>query len=298
MAAANLYPFNSSFLDLGGHRCHVIDEGQGEPVLMVHGNPTWSFYFRRLILALRGSYRAVAPDHIGCGLSDKPDDAHYHYTLTQRVADLEAVVEELELGEAITLVLHDWGGMIGMAFAARHPSRIARLILLNTAAFHLPSGKRLPWQLRLARSPLLGALLVRGLNAFVAGAVRTAVRRGPLDAEIRAAYRAPYDSWRNRIAVHRFVQDIPLAPRDESYELVSQVAERLPSFTGIPSLICWGMQDFVFDESFLQTWRRYLPHAEVHRFVDAGHWVLEDAADEILLLVTRFLRANPLTEAG
>ena len=118
---------------------------------MVHGNPSWSFYYRNLVLALRDRYRCIVPDHIGCGLSDKPGDDRYDYTLSRRVDDLERLLEHLGITENITLVVHDWGGMIGMAYAVRHPERIKRLVILNTGAFHLPKSKPFPLGLRICR---------------------------------------------------------------------------------------------------------------------------------------------------
>src|SRR3954468_5018748 len=167
-----LYPFAGRWFEGKGLRLHYPDEGHGEPVVMLHGNPTWSFFYRDLVRALRGGYRCVVPDHIGCGLSDKPDDARYDYTLEQRVLDLEALLDHLGLGGGLTLVLHDWGGMIGMAYASRHPERVRRLVVLNTAAFRMPAGKRLPWSLWACRNTPAGPLLVRGLNAFSRAAVR------------------------------------------------------------------------------------------------------------------------------
>lgn len=297
VAVEPLYPFTGRYLDVGGSRCHYLDEGRGEPLVMLHGNPTWSFYYRNLVLGLRDAYRTIVPDHIGCGLSDKPDDAHYEYSLRQRVADLEMLLDHLELRNNLTLVLHDWGGMIGMAFAHRHPERIKRLVILNTAAFPLPPAKRLPSSLWWCRTPLLGPLLVRGLNAFSRGAVRYCVRK-PLPPDVRNGYLAPYDSWRNRIAVLRFVQDIPLTPGDRGFDLVREVADGLYRFASLPMLICWGERDFVFDRHFLDEWRRRFPAAETHVFADAGHYVLEDAGMEILPLVRDFLRRHPLTLEG
>ena len=260
---------------------------------MVHGNPTWSFYYRGLIGALKDSYRTIAPDHIGCGLSDKPDDRHYHFTLEQRVADLEALVDHLHLGDQITLVLHDWGGMIGMAYASRHPHKIKRLILGNTAAFFLPETKPLPLSLKLCRSGAVGPLLVRGLNAFSRGAAATSVKRRPLPAAVKAGYLAPYDTWANRRAVLRFVQDIPLHPKDAAYDLVAAVEASLPRFKDVPTLILWGAQDFVFDDHFLRSWIERMPQAEVHRFADAGHYIFEDAADDVLPIIRSFLDRHP-----
>jgi pimeloyl-ACP methyl ester carboxylesterase len=295
---APLYPFTSRFLSLeGGLRFHYLDEGQGDPVVMLHGNPTWSFFYRDLICGLRDRYRAIVPDHIGCGLSDKPDDRHYGYTLARRVDDLAALLDHLGLKEDLTLVLHDWGGAIGMAYASRHPERVRRLVVLNTAAFRMPAGKRLLWSLRLCRTPYLGPLLVRGLNAFSRGAVRFCCRR-PLPRAVRDGYLAPYDSWKNRIALLRFVQDIPLAPGDRAYDLLVQVESGLHRFAAVPMLLCWGLRDFVFDGCFLDEWKRRFPHAEVHACPEAGHFVLEDAGAEILPLVRDFFQRHPLRLAG
>jgi haloalkane dehalogenase len=286
------WSFPSRYLDLKGLRLHYVGEGRGEPVVMLHGNPTWSFYYRELVRGLCDRYRTVVPDHIGCGRSDKPGDDRYDYTLERRVLDLEALLDHLALRENLTLVLHDWGGMIGMTYAVRHPERVKRLVVLNTAGFLMPPGKRLPWSLWLCRNRFLGPLLVRGLGAFHRGAARFCVCR-PLAPVVRATYLAPYDSWAHRIAVLRFVQDIPLRPGDPSYALARATQDGLERFRDVPLLICWGEQDFVFDADFLAEWQRRFPRAEVHRFPDAGHYVLEDAGAAIVPLVRDFLHRHP-----
>ena len=288
-----LYPFESRFLEVkGGHRYHYLDEGKGQPVLFVHGNPTWSFYWRELVKDLRATHRCVAPDHVGCGLSDKPGDDAYEYTLERRVEDLSALVDHLRL-DKVTLVLHDWGGMIGLAWAAAHPERVSRLVLLNTSGFRLPATKPLPWQLKLVRNlPGFGALSVRGLNAFAGLAVHMAAMK-PLDPRVKAGLVAPYDSWRNRIATLRFVQDIPLAPGDRAWDAVMKVEEKLESLRDVPTFIGWGEKDFVFDGHFLDEWRRRLPGAQVKTFPEAGHYVLEDARDELVPLIRDFIAREP-----
>jgi len=289
-----LYPFQGRRFDRGGIALHYLDEGRGEPVVMVHGNPSWSFYYRKLVSALCSRYRVLAPDHIGCGLSDKPSDDEYPYSLERRVDDLEALLDHAGVASGATFVLHDWGGMIGLACAARRPERVARLVLLNTAGFRLPAGKRLPWELKLARSRVLGAFLVRSLNLFARGATRACVTRRKLPPDVRAGYLAPYSSFRDRIAVHRFVQDIPIGPSDPAFPVVEAVERSLERWRSVPVLLLWGARDFVFDDAFLAEWRRRLPSAETHRFQDAGHYVLEDAFDEILPLISSFLARHPL----
>jgi haloalkane dehalogenase len=289
-SAFSEYPFASRWLDLGGVRMHYLDEGppDGPPVLMLHGNPTWSFYYRRLVAALRDRFRVIVPDHVGMGLSDKPADRDYHYTLSQRVRDTEQLLQRVADSRPLTLVVHDWGGMIGLALAAKNPSRIARLVVFNSAAFRMLPGKRLPWQLRVFRARLVGPLLVQGANAFCRGALARCVAHAPLSADVRRGYLAPYDSWSHRRAVLRFVQDIPLSAGDPAYELVRETESRL-SGIACPTFIGWGMRDFVFDADYLAAWEARFPSAEVHRFADAGHYVLEDAAAELVPLVRRFL---------
>jgi len=290
-----LYPFDGRFFDRDGLRYHFLDEGprQAPPVLMVHGNPTWSFHYRTLVEALRDDHRVLVPDHIGCGLSDKPGDDRYVYTLRERIADLEAFVDHLDLDQPLTIVAHDWGGMIAMGWAVRHPERVARIVLMNTAAFHLPPGMRMPASLAFVRNTRLAAFLVLHLNLFSRGASWLApARRMPK--AVRDAYCAPYDSPEHRLATLRFVQDIPLAPGDAAYDAVSEVERGLPLFRDTPVLLLWGEQDFVFGPPVRELFERHWPRAESHRFERAGHYVLEDAADEIPPLVRDFLARHPL----
>ncbi len=291
-----LYPFEAHYLNLNGLRYHYLDEGAGDPVVMVHGNPTWSYYYRHAVVALSDYYRTIVPDHIGCGYSDKPDDSRYRYTLCQRVDDLESLLDHLALKENVTLVLHDWGGMIGMAYAIRHPERIKRLVLFNTAAFHLPKEKKLPLSLWLVRNTSAGAFSVRYFNAFSRGAAWIGCTRNRMSRDLRNAYCAPYNTPANRIATLRFVQDIPLNPGDPAYDLVSETQRALEEgqFQHLPTLICWGMKDFVFDHHFLNRWKTYLPQAEIHEFAESGHYVLEDTSDAIIPLMQQFLKKHPL----
>ena len=287
-----LYPFTGSYRIVNGNKLHVLDEGRGDAVLMLHGNPTWSYYFRDLVLGLRDQYRVIVPDHVGCGLSDKPDERSYEYTLRRRVDDLAALIEQADIQGRITLLMHDWGGMIGMAYAARFPHRIGRLVLLNTAAFHLPKAKKLPISLWLCRQTPLGELIIRDTGLFTSLLARWAVC-SPMEQKVREGYLLPYRAPQDRTALLRFVQDIPLQPGDPSYGLVSEVQAKLPEFRQTPTLILWGDRDFVFDHHFLHEWQKTLPAAEVHRFPNAGHYVLEDAGKEILPLIRDFLERHP-----
>ena len=293
-----LYPFESKFFQTRGMKMHYIDEGQGSPVVCVHGNPSWSFYYREVVKAFRETNRCIVPDHIGCGLSDKPGDDTYDFRYKSRVDDLEALLEELDVKKDITLVVHDWGGAIGLGYAVRHPERIKRIVLLNTAAFFKPEGKTMPWQLWLARNTPLGSLLVRGFNAFAYGATKNCVVRKPMAPLVQLAFRAPYNSWHNRIATLRFVQDIPLEPEDPSYGPIEETVAGLVNFKETPTLVCWGEKDYVFDHHFLKQWKVYLPNAEYHTFADVGHYTLEDASEEVIALMKEFFEKHPIEEAS
>ncbi len=290
-ALHDFYPYRGHYMPVGNTRMHYLDEGKGEVLLALHGNPTWSIYFRHLIEGFKDSYRLVVPDHVGCGLSDKPDDSDYNYRLEQRVNDVETLVAKLGLRD-ITLVLHDWGGMIGLAFACRHPHLIKRLVLMNTAGFSLPQQKVFPLALTLSRSDRVGAVLVRGFNAFAVTASYIGMQRQTMPAALRRAYRAPYNTWEHRRAVHRFVQDIPLSRKDPSWKIVDFVSENLSLLAKKPVQIIWGERDFVFDQHFLAEWRRRWPHASIHSFPDGGHYILEDLGDEAISLIRNFLAST------
>jgi pimeloyl-ACP methyl ester carboxylesterase len=285
---ADLYPFESHWHTLpSGLKMHYLDEGPKDatPLVMVHGNPTWSFAFRELIKALRETHRVLVCDHIGCGRSDKPDDEQYEFSLAQRVADLDSWLSALAPTGPLRFLCHDWGGMIGSIWIVRHADRVERVGYMNTAAFHLPAGRSVPMSLKLA------AVLVRGFNAFSRGAVRYCVTKAPLPAEVAAGYIEPYDSWANRRAVHRFVQDIPLSPQERGYELVSEAADGLEKLKNTPKLILWGEKDFVFDEAFLAEWRTRCPEAEIVCYPEAGHFVFEDEKDDVTRRLVRFFGA-------
>ena len=284
------WPYAQHSTLVGGHRMAYADEGAGPPVLLVHGNPTWGFYYRSLLAALpRLGLRAIAPDHIGMGRSEKPSAADYPHTLARRVADFGEFVDGLHLTEPVSLVVHDWGGAIALAWAVDHVERVDRLLVLNTGAFPVPPGKTLPWSLAAARLPVLGGLAVRGLNAFSRGALVMGTGRPVLGREARTGLTAPYDSPASRVAVHEFVRDIPMSTRDPAYAVLARTESRLHLLAHKPTAVCWGMKDPVFDGTVLDHLLTLLPQAEVHRYADAGHYVLEDAADRIVPIATRLL---------
>jgi haloalkane dehalogenase len=295
------YPFTPQRFEVRpGIAMSFLDEGprDGEVVVMLHGNPSWSYYWRNLVSGLADRYRCIVPDHVGMGLSDKPDDSpaskpRYDYTLQSRVDDLDALLKHLGITGPVTLAVHDWGGMIGFGWALRDPVRVKRLVITNTAAFPLPAAKKFPKRLAMGRDSRLGGWLIRRFNLFARGAAWFGTKRA-LSKDVRAAYAGVYDGWENAISTLRFMQDIPLGAGDAAWALLKASAAQLPNYANRPAFIGWGLKDFVFDRHFLAGFRSALPQADVMAFDDAGHYVMEDKAEVLVPAIRRFLDANPL----
>ena len=277
------YPFESHWFETDGRVMHYVDEGQGPVLLLVHGNPTWSFAWRRLIREFSGRYRVIAVDHLGCGYSQKPQDDVY--TLDQHISRLQQLVETLDLNR-ITLFAHDWGGAIGMGCAGRLPDRFSRFVLMNTGAFR---SRRIPFRIALCRIPLLGTFGMQALNLFSAAALMMASETR-LSASAKAGLTAPYNSWHNRRAVREFVHDIPLRENHRSYATLRVVEDGLAQFAEHPMLLIWGMKDWCFTPHFYDEFCQRFPHARQHPVADAGHYIFEDAPDELIAEAGTFLR--------
>ncbi len=291
------YPFESHWLPVEAGRLHYLDEGPSGAaagtLLFVHGNPTWSFHWRRLIEALRPTHRCVAIDHLGCGLSDKPQRS---YRLDERIADLGRLIDELDL-QRVTLVAQDWGGAIGLGAMLERQPRLDRVLLFNTGAFPPPFVLR---RIAVCRTPLLGKLALQGMNLFSLAALRMTLSRRPgLEPATAAAYLAPYNSWRNRRAVYEFVADIPRGPSDATWRTLERIESRLGELQGVPKRLVWGMKDWCFTPECLDRFLGHWPDAEAIRLEDVGHWVVEDAPEESLRQVRDFLgdgsELNPST---
>lgn len=282
-----LFPFPSSYLQLAGRRLHYVDTGKGLPVLMVHGNPTWSFYYRKLISRLAANHRAIAVDHLGCGLSDKPVD--YPYCLRQHIANLIALIDSLQLSNA-TLVAHDWGGAIGLGALLQRRDVFRKIVLLNTAAFPPPF---IPFRIRVCRWPVFGKLAVQGLNLFARCATVMATEQpGGLPPQVAQGMLAPYQSWSDRTAIYQFVRDIPLSKSHPTWDILANIELQLPQLADFPVQLIWGMKDWCFRPECLARFISHWPHADVQRLDGAGHYVLEDEPEKVLRIVEDFLQQN------
>lgn len=286
------YPFQGHWFDHGAWHQHYLDEGRGTPVLMVHGSPTWSYMWRHLVLALRNRYRCIAPDLRGMGLSDRARDPDGELLADTRAQDLGRLVDHLTADRGApargwTLIVHDWGGPVGLWWSHLHPGVVDRLVVLNTTAFPPPPGYQLPRAAQALRRPALGRI-AHAANAVAHLTLRQAPCR-PLPQAVRDAYLAPYRHRRDRSALVRFAQDIPIGPADPGRPRARRLGQALITFTQLPVFIGWGMRDPLHDDLVLAEWIRRLPRASLHLYPRAGHFVLEDTAGQLVEDIKDFL---------
>jgi pimeloyl-ACP methyl ester carboxylesterase len=297
------WPYEPKWFDSDDGRMHYVDEGprDGRPVVMVHGNPTWGYLYRNFIPPLvEAGHRAIVPDHLGFGRSDKPDEPEL-YRVPRHARRLEALLGSLELNRA-TVVPQDWGGPIGLYWATQHPERVDGLFILNTFAhgWHpeiLPPGKDkvpLPLPLRLFRTPGVGELMVKGLDAFKRGFLfgQGVVHRDRLTPTVKRAYRDVHRGWSERTAILVFPREIPVTDGGPVVEMNTEIEAGLErDFRSKPVHICWAMKDVAFTAVMLERlWLRTFPDAQVTRLEDAGHYLQEDAHELIVPELIRFLR--------
>ena len=281
----DFYPYANHFKTVHGRQMHYIDEGQGPVILMIHGNPSWSIYWRKIVELLKANYRVIAVDHIGCGFSEKPED--YSYTLNQRIEDVWSLVQQLGISQ-YSLLVHDWGGAIGMGLAEKAPEQIKSIVVFNSAAFF---SANIPKRIALCRLPIFGKVAIQGFNGFAKAAVHMATHKG-FSKSLRKAYIAPYDSFKNRRATYEFVQDIPMEIAHPTRVTIDEIEKGLPLFKKHPILLIWGEKDWCFDMSYLQTWREKFPQAEVLSLKSSGHYVVEDGFEDYKAQLTQFLGKN------
>jgi cis-3-alkyl-4-acyloxetan-2-one decarboxylase len=276
--------------DLPAHATHSSGAPAASPtIVFVHGNPSSKWLWRHLIDAVDGQFRCVAVDHIGMGDSDKPRADQYDFHFEQRVDDLSACLRALKVDGDVILVVHDWGGVIGLRWAQQNPERVAKLVISNTAAFPLMAHKRLPKEIAFVRNTRLGAWVCQYLNGFQRGAIwKGVVNR--LSRTAREGYLRAHRNGAECEAIVRFVKDIPIKPTDRGHDKLVSLHQFMPQLANKPVLLPWGLQDFVFDEDYLREFERLLPNAKAIRYPHAGHWLTEDVHAELCAPFVEFVR--------
>ena len=275
------YPFTSRWLDLPSGRLHYIDEGQGRPLVLVHGTPDWSFLWRHLVKALSPRYRCIAIDNLGFGLSDRPPGSWY--LPENQAVNLRTVIERLGLRD-VTLVLHDFGGPIGLSYAIERTSNVRSLVLLNTWMWSLAGDGHFERFARIATSRL-GRYLYLEWNASARFVMKLAFGdRARLTPAIHAQYLAPFPDPASRAATWAYAR--ALLGSSAWYEQLWRRRERLHA---LPALIVWGMKDRAFREKELQRLASIFAEPEVLRLPDVGHFPPEEAPDRLAMLASGFL---------
>jgi pimeloyl-ACP methyl ester carboxylesterase len=284
------FPFQPRYAQVAADvRLHYVEEGAGEPVLMLHGNPTWSYLYRRFIPPVaEAGFRAIAVDHMGFGRSDRPP-GHRRYTMRSHVDNLLAFIRELDLRD-LTLVMQDWGGPIGFGAAVEEPDRVARLVIMNTGVGVFPSGTPMPFH-EPFRTRGLGEMLGLGANLFVE-AMFGGMRPESATPLVAEAYRAPFPDYYSRVPILAFARDFPIGHEHPTAAYMHEVAEKVPGLVR-PTLVVWGMQDRAFPPMLLEVWRNLYPHAEVLDLPEARHYLQEDEPEAITARLVEFLRVNP-----
>ena len=271
------YPFKQNYMYAGKHRIHYIDEGEGPALIMLHACPMWSFFYRRFVKVFSRHFRVIVPDEVGYGLSDKPKD--YDYRLETHIDNLERLVNHLKL-EKVSFILHGWGGTIGTGFTVRHSQMVDKIILMNSMAF---SGYKLPLRLSFCKLfPWIGRKLLIDFNLMFYGL-------NIYSEEIKLGYMFPYMKPDDRIAIVRFINDIPCKPDDLSYESVIEVEHGLWMLREHKMCIIWAVKDWLYPEKYLHKWMNYCPDAKVHRVRNAGRFIAEDAPEELIAIISGFL---------
>lgn len=282
--APGLFPFRGHLREIAGAREHSVDGGSGPPLVMLHGNPTWSFQFRHLILALRSDFRCLALDLPGFGLSDPPPGFGFR---PEEYATLVAGwLAACDLRGA-TLVAHDWGGPIGLAAACAEPGRITRFVLGNTWAWPLNGSFHFEWFSRLAGGPV-GRFGVRRFNLFVNGLMPAAMRRGRLPPAVMQAYRAPFADPRRRTGMH-----VLPAALTGSRDMLARLERDLQAIDGRHVMFLWPDRDFAFRPVELARWRALFPAAQIVTLANCGHFLFEEAGAECAAAIAGWLATAP-----
>jgi len=277
-----LYPFESNFHEIETEKMHYIDQGSGEKTyIMIHGNPTWSFYYRNLIKDLSKNARVIAIDHLNCGLSSRSEK---FYRYNDRIEHIINLIESLELNN-LCIIGHDWGGAISVGVATRLPNKTKSLVLMNTACF--PSDN-IPKRIAMCRLPVLGTFLNQVSNGFLLSSLVMGTSLG-LGSLVKKGYLYPYKKSDGRKAIDDFVKDIPMETDHPSYAVMKEVGDKSQELE-IPVLLLWGEDDFCFDMQFYHQMKSHFKNVESYSFKNVGHYVLEDAYDGCFKKISEFIQ--------
>ncbi|MBD3227884.1 MAG: alpha/beta fold hydrolase [Candidatus Lokiarchaeota archaeon] len=282
------FPFKPHFKKINGFNMHYVDEGNGEPIVLLHGEPTWGYLYRKFITHFSNTNRVIVPDHMGFGKSDVPEDKRY--VLKEHVDNLTKLLLELEL-ENITLVMQDWGGPIGFGFATEHPDRIKRLVIMNTSVGVAKENRRLWFESMVENGTY--EQLMGNMKLFIPqimfGFFEKKISREEKKL-LKKAYVAPFPNKKYCLGAKAFPLDIPKGKNHPSSEIMQKIRDRLNLLKDKQKILIWGMKDRIFPPKIINVWLKIYPNIEIHRINDASHFLQEDAPEEVISIITNFIK--------
>ncbi len=283
------FPFKPNFKEINGFQMHYVDEGSGEPIVCLHGMPTWGYLYRNFIEVLSKNYRVIAPDQMGFGKSDVPQDKPY--LLKQHIDNLTKLLLSLDLKD-ITFVGQDWGGPVMFGFAVDYPERIKRLIIMNTSIGIMKEGAK-PWYYELEKRGKYEKFF-SNMREKIPKLLQTAIyNKEKITPTMLKAYTTPFPNKESCIGAIAWPRDIPIGNSHPSTETMLHIRQNLDVLADKPKLLIWGLKDPVFPPRVIDWWNKIYPGIETHKIEHASHFLQEDAPDKIILWIEKFLENNP-----
>ncbi len=279
------FPFKPNFKNINGFNMHYVDEGVGEPILCLHGMPTWSYLYRKFIKVLSKTNRVVAPDAMGFGKSDVPQNKNY--VMQEHIDNLKELVLNLNLKD-ITLIVQDWGGPIGFGLAVNYPEKIKRLIIMNTSIGVMKEGRK-PWYAPLEEKGIYKQFIMN-ISGLIKGGI---YNKDKITDSMIEAYKAPFPSEKYYIGAFVWPKDIPVGESHPSASIMKFVRNNLERLEEQKKILIWGVKDPIFPEKLISWWNKIYPGIETHKIKNASHFLQEDAPKQIIDIIKQFLDNNP-----
>lgn len=279
------FPFKPHYREINGFQTHYIDEGKGEPIVCLHGQPTWSYLYRNFVKGLIKEYRVVVPDYMGFGKSDVPLDKPYR--LTQHIDNLKKLLLGLNL-KNITLVVQDWGGPIGFGFAVDYPDRVKRLVIMNTSVGVLKEDAK-PWYAPFEEKGIYEKF-IKDISNMLKMGIYNKQKISPI---LLKAYAGPFPSDEYYVGALAFPKDIPIGNSHPSSEIMLHIRANLNILSNKPKILIWGMKDPIFPVWMINWWSKIYPDLEIYKIEKASHFLQEDAPEEIVAIIQSFLKKSP-----